>query len=159
LRIVVRRAVSAQFASLPESDDQRHRQGAGAHAAFMPAAVHLGDEPDPGTLFPHIEGAHSLGAIHLMSRERHQVDAHGLHVDGNFPDPLCGVAVKQDAFLLGDFVVGQHDGNQDSLVRDRVPYIVGVDHAVFIDLQIGDRCQAFGFERLGRIEHGAVFRG
>ena len=84
-----------------------------------------------------------------MSRERHQIDTHILHIDRNLADTLRRIAVKEDALFLGDladlfdgvdradFIVRQHDGDEDRLVGNGFPHILGIHHSEFIDREIG----------------------
>ena len=44
----------------------------------------------------------ALRAVELVRRERQQIDAERLHVDGNLAGGLHGVGVKQRAARLGD---------------------------------------------------------
>ena len=58
--------------------------------------------------------------------------------------------MKEDALFFGDLadllngidradlVVRQHDGDQDRLVRDSIPHVLWVHHALLVDRQIGD---------------------
>ncbi len=161
----------AQFAGLAKTDNQWHRQGAGTHATFMSAPIHLGGDPDPRIPLSHVKRADSLGAINLVSRERHQVDPHVLHIDGNLADSLCRVAVKENTLLFGDlpdlfdrvdrtnFVVGEHHRNQNRLFRDRLAHVLWIDHSVFVDGQVGYGCLALRFHCFGGVDHSAMFRG
>ena len=161
----------AQFAGLAESDDHRHRQSAGAHAALVSAAVHLRGDPHAGVLLSDIEGADTFRAIDLMGRKRHQVDPHILHIDRDFADALRRIAMEEHALFLGDladflhrvnradFIVGEHHGDQDRFVRDRLPHVFRIHHAEFIHREIGDGRLALRFEGLGGVDDGAVFGG
>ena len=66
-----------------------------------------------------------------MRREAHQIDAERLHIDRNLADGLSSVGMQQHAAVFAepadlrqrldgaDFVVGQHDGDEDRVVADR----------------------------------------
>ena len=62
----------------------------------------------------------------------------------------------RDGMNRADFVVRQHDRNQNGLIRDGVPHVVRIDPAGFIDGQIRD-LDTFFLQRLRRIDHRAVF--
>ena len=79
-----------------QPDAKRRRQGAGAQAAFLPAAVDQRFEPHPRPA-ADIEGADALGRVHLVAGDRHQVDLHRLHVEPDLAGGLRGVGVEQRA--------------------------------------------------------------
>jgi hypothetical protein len=80
-----------------------------------------------------------------VSRDRGEVDVHLLHVEGYFADALHRIGMKEHAALAGDlsdlgervdgadFVVGEHDGDENRLVGDRLFHVVGVHASVGAD--------------------------
>src|SRR5947199_102905 len=56
-----------------EPNAERGRQGAGAHAALLAAALDQRKQPDPWPA-PNVERADSLGAVQFVAGDRHQVD-------------------------------------------------------------------------------------
>ncbi len=170
-RSVGRHFLLAEFASLPESHDQRYRQRAGSHTTLMSTPIHLSCDADTRILFSDIEGADALGSVNLVGAERHEIDAHLLHVDRDLAHALGRIAVKQDALFFcdlsnlldrvdrPDFVIGEHDGDEDGLVGDRVPDVLRLHHAELVDRQVGDLHAALGFQRFGRVQHRAMLGG
>ncbi len=123
----------------------------------MPAAVYLRGDPHARVAFPDVERTDSLGTVDLMGCKRHEVNAHGLYIDRDLADTLCGIAMKEDTSRFGDFadlrdrinrpdfVIRQHDRDQDCFVGDGVLHVLWVHHAVFIHRQVGHGRQPFGF--------------
>jgi len=134
--------LTRDLGGLAEPDDQRHRQGPRAHAALVAAAVHHRRDPHARALAPDVERADALGAVDEMRGARQEIDAHRLDVDGDLADGLRGVGVEDDPLLLGeladgrdvldgaDLVVGEHHGDQDRLVRERLADLLDVDDPV-----------------------------
>src|SRR4029078_631732 len=87
----------ADLTGLTEADDQGNRQRTRTHSALMSATINLSGDPHPRVLFPDIEGAAPFRTVDLVSGEGHEIDAHGLDVDGNFSHTLCGIAMKEHA--------------------------------------------------------------
>ena len=133
----------------------------------MAAAVDLRIKPDPGVLLADVQGADALGAVHLVTAEAQQVDAHFLDVDRNLADGLHGVSVEEDALFLAkfadgldrqqraDFVVGGHDRDKDRLVGHRFADLLGRDLAELVHGQVGD-LEAVFFEALAGVERRLV---
>jgi len=77
-----------------------------------------------------------------MRRARQKVDAHRLDVDRDLADGLVASVWKRMPFSFGqpadsrdvldgaDLVVGEHHGDQDGLVRERLADLVDVDETV-----------------------------
>ena len=87
-----------QFRRAAEADDAGHVLGAGAPPAFLPAAAQQRRELHAAA---HIQRADALGRMQLVSGQRQHVDAGRLHVDGEFPDRLHRVGVKQRPRRVG----------------------------------------------------------
>src|SRR2546430_8664975 len=76
----------------------------------------------------NVQCADSLGAVRLVSRYRKQIDILPNHVNRNFSDGLCGIAVEENSALTAEFsyfrdwlkhsgfVVCGHDGDQDGCI-------------------------------------------
>src|SRR5437899_431797 len=139
-----------ELASLPEPHDEGNGQGAGPHPALVAAPVDLRHQAHPRAFFPHVQGPDAFRSVDLVGGEGHQVNLERFDVHRDLADGLRGVAVEEDAFLLGDLpdlgdgvdhanlVVGHHDRNQDGLVRNGFPDIVGTDEAILSDRQVRD---------------------
>ena len=154
-------------ARLAEADDERDRQRARAHPALVAAAVHLRDEAHARLAAPHVERADALRAVHLVRRDRREVDVHLLHVEVDLADALHRVRVEEHAALArdladrlerlhrADLVVGEHDADEDRLVGDGLLHVVRVDAAVLVDAEVGD-LEALFLEALAGVEDGLV---
>src|SRR5262249_28415440 len=113
-----------------EPDAKRRRQGAGAQAALLPAAIdlRLAARPRPA---PDVERANTFRPVDLMAGYRHEVDAHGIDVERELAEGLRCVGVEEDAPRaaertdLGkrldhaDLVMRRHHRDQRGLVLDR----------------------------------------
>ena len=107
-----------------------------AHPSLVAAAVDQRGDPHARALAAHVEGADALGAVHQVRGARQEIDAHALDIDRDLAGSLGGVGVEDDPLLLGqladgrdvldrpDLVVGEHDGDQDRLVGDRLANLV-----------------------------------
>src|ERR1700687_2865262 len=71
-------------AGLAQANDSRDVQRAGAHAALVAAAVDAWRKLHARIFAPHIQRAHALRSVHLVTGDRHQVDVLLDHVDWNF---------------------------------------------------------------------------
>ncbi len=97
--------------------------------SWPPPLILLGDL-DARVAAANVKRADTLGSVDFVTAEREHVDVHGLHVDGDLGlAGLDGVGVEEDALLLvadpadfgdgldnADFVVREHDGDEDGLV-------------------------------------------
>src|SRR5215469_15499826 len=164
----LRHFLVSQGASLAESDDAGDVQRPRTHAALMAAAVNDGRNLYPRILAADIERTHTLGSVHFVRGNRHDVNVLLDHVDGNLAHRLGGVGVEDDAALVAqladlgpglqhtDFVVGGHDGDQNGLVGHGVLQLVEIYEAVFLHRQVGDAVSVF-LQALAGIEHRLVF--
>jgi hypothetical protein len=157
-----------QLGGLAEADDQRHREGARAHAALVAAAVDDRVDAHP-RLAAHPQRADALGAVHLVRRQRRQVELHRKDVALDLAGRLHHVGVDQRLGVLGlhragdlghrlhdaDLVVGEHDAHQDRLVGDRVGDLRRGDQAVGGRRQVRDR-EAVALEALAGVERRLV---
>ena len=133
--------------ALPKSHDARNVQRSRTHAALVAAAIDDGGNLHPRILAPHIQRADAFGAIHLVRRDRHDVDVHLVHVNRNLADCLGRVRVENHAALVAeladlgdglhhaDFVVRRHDRDQDGLVVHGALQFFQIDQAVFLHRQ------------------------
>ena len=133
----------------------------------MPAAVHLRRQLHARIFPPHVQRAHSLGAIHFVRREAHQVDVVVNHADRNLAHRLRRIRVQQHALLAADlpdfadrldradFVVAVHDRHHHGLLRDRVAQLIEVDQSILPHRQIR-HAAAVLFEPLARVQNGLV---
>ena len=108
-----------------------------------------------------------FGPVHLVRRQRRQVDARRVDVERDLADALDRVDVEERALLLddradlldrvdgADLVVGEHDRDQDRLVGHRRSHRRRVDASVLLDRQVGD-VEALFLEALAGVEHRLV---
>ena len=160
---------ATEFAGHSEPDDPRHVQGSAAQSALVSSAVDLGGDPDARPPAADVERPDALRPVHLVRRQAEQVDAHLLHVQGNLSDRLGGVRVKEDPALFADrpdlpkglkrpdLVVGGHDRDQDSPVRDRLQDLLRGHPAVTVHRQAGDPASAT-LQGFADIQDGFVLR-
>ena len=92
-----------------------------------------------------------------MGSEAHQIDGQGFHVDFYFARGLCCVNVEDDAFFTAqsanggnvldhaDFVVNEHDADQDGVFANRRFENFHVDQAVGLHVEVG-HLEALAFE-------------
>ena len=133
----------------------------------MTTAVDDRGDAHPRSLAAHVQRAHALGAVHQMRGAREQIDAHRLHVHGDLPDRLRGIGMEEDALALAqladgadvldgpDLVVGEHHGDQDRLVGQRLGDLLDVDQAVGLDRHVGD-LDSLSLQALGDVEARAL---
>mmetsp|Transcript_24568 Transcript_24568/g.44306 ORF Transcript_24568/g.44306 Transcript_24568/m.44306 type:complete len:241 (-) Transcript_24568:117-839(-) len=72
-----------QFAGRAESGAEGVGESAGAQAALLPSSGEEGFETHAGTT-ADVEGAYAFGAVDFVGGEGHEVDFHGVYVDGEF---------------------------------------------------------------------------
>ena len=135
------RAVGRDATGGAQGHDQRDVLGPGVPAVFLAPAVDRGLEPCAGS---DVEGANTLGGVHLVPDHREEVDAELGHVDRDLAGGLGGVGVEQrtvgvgDAGQLGDRLqsaglgVGQHDADQGGVAGDGLLKVGWVDPAVVV---------------------------
>src|SRR5258708_6874612 len=150
-----------------QADDAGDIQRPGAHAALVAAAVNDGGNLHPRIFAANIQSADTLGPVHFVPRDRHQVDILFSHIDRNLADSLRGVGVEDDAAFatqlanLGerlqhpDLVVRGHDRHQDRLVVHGALQVFEIDQAIFLHRHIGDAIAIF-FQALAGVEHRLV---
>ena len=101
------------------------------------------------------ERADPFGGVQLVAGERQKIDAELRHVDGDLADRLDGVCVQMEVLLSASapfcnqgadlferlnrpgLVVGEHDGDQNRLVRKGGADVVDADPADRRDRKIG----------------------
>ena len=137
-----RHLVAAQPAGHAEADDARHVERAAAQAALVAAAVEHRLEADRRVAPADVQRADALGAVHLVGRQAHQVEAHRLDVERHLARGLGRVGVEQhappaaDRADLGervqraDLVVRRHQADEDGPVGDRRLDLLGGDPPV-----------------------------
>src|SRR5262249_38265103 len=116
----------------------------------MAAAVDEWFQADVRMPSPHVQGADPLGSINLVGAEADQIGPAGFHIEGHFAGRLGGVAMKEYAFFLAnradlgngmqgaDFIIGGHDADENSLIRDGVDKLLGAYLPEGINRQVGD---------------------
>src|SRR6266436_1711022 len=112
-----------ELASLAETDDARHVESAGTHAALVAPAVNDGRELHARVTAANIERANALRSVNFVAADRQEVDVVFLHVDRNLADGLHAIHSEENAVFFGDFadfgdgidhanlIVGVHDGD------------------------------------------------
>src|SRR5579863_7665869 len=155
------------FTGRAETDNAGDIQRAGAHAAFVAAAIDDCGKLNARVAAPNVERADTFRAINLMCGNGQQVDVVFLHVHGNLADSLHAIGCEEDAMFLGDFadfldrvddanfVVGIHDGDQNCFWRDGFANVFWVHAAIFTHRQVGN-FKAFFFQPLAGIENCLV---
>src|SRR5262245_26180741 len=158
------------FTSLAEADDSRNVQRAGAHAAFVAAAVDDGRELNTRIAAANVQSTDALRSVSFMAADGEQVDVVFLHVHRNFAYGLHFLDVKDNAIFLGDFadfrdridyanlVVGVHDGDQDRFWRNGLADIFRINAAILANGQVGDLVAVL-FQALAGVEHSLVLDG
>src|SRR5450830_1609920 len=149
------------------ADDLVHRQGARTQAALMATAVHLRFQAH-ARLAADVQRAHAFRAVGFVGREGHQVDLGLLQVDHDLAGRLGSVAMEDDAFRAAehadlvdrldhaDFIVHQHDGDQNGVGTHGGSQLLDRDQAIVLRLQIG-RFKTNAFQLTYRVEHRFVF--
>src|SRR5258706_9485802 len=84
---------------LREPDDARYVERSRPVAALVPATVHLSDQSNARLASPHVQSTDALRPIHLVCRDRSQVDVHRAHVEIGLADALDRVDVQEHALL------------------------------------------------------------
>src|SRR5690606_27206756 len=142
------------------------RQGAGTHAAFMPAAVHLRLDAHIRAA-AHVQGTDALGPVDLVRRKRHQVHRQLSYIDNNLADTLGGIDVKENFLFtaqctdIGDvvdhtgFVIGMHDRHQSGVRPQYRTHIVGTDYTIRTRRQPAHLI-AFALEKTHAVDHRLV---
>ena len=134
-------------ASCAQCGDARNIFGAGAPPALLVAAVQQRLQRRGGAFVP---AADPLRRVNLVSGKRQKIDAEVVHRKGHLAQCLHRVGVHQGAAFVGrggnvgdglqraDLVVGQHDGNQNRLVRQAVAHRLRVHDAAFVHRHVGN---------------------
>jgi hypothetical protein len=150
---------------LAEADAQGRRQGAGAKAALLPAAVEQRVELDASA---DPEAAYAFGSMHLVRGDGDHVAGVQGNVDA--AERLDGVAEEERAAGVGelgealdrlddaDLVVDQHGGDEAGAVVDPLGGKVEVDEAVRLDGE-DVRFETLGAQPFDRVEHAGMFGG
>ena len=133
----------------------------------MATAIDDGRNLHAGILPAHIQSPDALRTVHLVPRDRSQVDVLLDHIHRNFADRLSRIGVENHAPLvtqLADFsdwlqhanlVIRIHNRDQDGLVIHGALQVVQIDQAVFLHRHVGHAIAIF-FQALAGVEHGLV---
>ena len=158
----------AQFAGLAKAGNSADIQRATAHSALLATAVKDGFQAHTRFATAHIQRAHALGSIHLVTAPGKQINIVALNIGWHFANPLRAVAVENNFLVMAqfangwnfidgsNFIVGPHDGNQNCVGANFFGDHVYGDHTVGGRLQVGD-IKAFLLKSLAWIKHGLVF--
>src|SRR5690242_1847866 len=115
-----------KFAGFAKADNTRHVEGTGTHTALVTSAIDDGRELHAGIATTDVESTDAFGPVNLVSADRQEVDVVFLNVDRDLAHGLHAIHGEENAVFFGDFadlgdgidyanfVVGVHDGDQDS---------------------------------------------
>ena len=155
-------------ARLAEAHDARHVQRARAHAALVPAAVHLRDEAHARLAPADVQRADPLRAVHLVRGERGEVDVHLLRrrtstlpipctasVWSRTPRSRVILPISSSGWTVPISLFASITRDEDGLVGDRLLHVVRVDPPVLADAEVGD-LEALLLEALAGVEDGLV---
>ena len=148
---------------LANADDQRRRQGAGAQAALLSAAID--QRRDAGARpAPDIERADALRPVHLVAGNRRKIDTQSLTLNGYFSNSLRRVGVEQGARVAADrgdlaerlehadLVVRRHHRDDGGALVDRVAALFR-DRPGRRHRRRGGDAETVALQRLRRFEH------
>ena len=149
-----------------QAGDLVRRQGAGTHAALVPATVHLCRQLGP-RLAAHPEHPDTLGAVELVTRDREQIDRQIPQRQGQLAHRLGGVDMQQDPGLPGDLadssdvvdgtqlIVDMHDAGQDRIRPQALRDGLGLNQPLGIGRHVG-HLETAGFQPGTAVENGLV---
>ncbi len=152
------------------------RHGARPEASLLSTAelqrrqLHALTVPAPAAAPRHQQRADALRTVHLVRRQRHEIDPKARKVDGDLADALRRIHVQTRTAMLrtdraygrnilddADLVVDLHDGHQHRVRLQRRGDLIGVYHPGAVRRQVRDT-PAPPLEFAARIEHRLVFR-
>ena len=151
---------------LAHTDDLVGGQRARAHAALVPATVHLCLD-SYARLAANIQRADALGAVALVRGQTHQIDRQCGQIDRHLAGGLRRIDVKNDAALAThrtdrwnvlndtDLVIDEHDRHQDRVGAHRVLQPIQVEQSVVLHVKVG-HLEALTLQFAHRVEHGFV---
>src|SRR5208337_2683407 len=102
-----------------------------------------------------------------MSGRTHEINLKFIDTYRKMTECLYRVSMKINSIFPGDFtdlgqglnrayfIICMHNGNQDGLFRNCLPYIIGIDKAVFIHRYEGNFKSLF-FEKMARFQNGVM---
>ena len=90
------------LAGFAQSHDAGHIQRAGTHAALVAAAINLRCNLHARIAPAHIQRAHALRSVNLVTGKRQHVDVVGHHVHRNFAHGLHRIGMEDHALLVAD---------------------------------------------------------
>jgi len=155
---------------LAQADDARNIERAGAHAAFVSAAVNQRHQLHARILAAHIERACAFRTIQFVSGDGHDIEVHFVYVDWNLANCLHRVGMENHTALaaqLADFrdrlqhanlIVGCHDRDQNRLVVHCPLQVVEIDQPILPQRQIG-HAEAEFLQMLAGVKHRLMFGG
>ena len=154
-----------QLAGLPQPGHQDDVFGAGPAVALVVGAVHQFFQLDAGA---DVQRADALGSVELVAGHGEKIDAEVVRLHRDLADGLGAVAMHQHAVAVGDagdlrdgldcadLVVGVHDGDEDGLGGDGLLNLLRVDHAMFVDGEVGG-ADAVRLQVAAHLGHGRMF--
>ena len=142
-----RKLLPGQRARGAEADAQRRRQRARPQPALLRAAR---EQRRDAHATAQVQRADALGAVQLVRREAHEVDAKRRDVDRHPAGGLGGVGVQENAALPADpgdvgdrlehadLVIGGHDRSKRGVGAQRLAQPIQVEQAVSLHRQLGE---------------------
>ena len=142
-------------------------RGTGSQPRLVGGAVEHGGRVEATT---NVEGADSLGGVHLVAREAEQVDTKFPGTHGDSTGRLDGIAVNEDSRLAAevgdlphrlngtDLVIGVNYADEFRIRAQGVVDILGIDDPVPTATDDSE-IKALGVQVLGGGGNGDVFQG
>src|SRR2546426_8749201 len=91
-----------QLTGFAKAHNARDVERARTDPALVPAAIEQGPYMDtPGTRFADIQRPHTLRAVELMARERHEIHLQVIDITDNFPYALHRISAEPNPVLVG----------------------------------------------------------
>src|SRR5262249_52463356 len=138
-----------QLTGFTKAHNARDVERARTDPALVPTTIEQGPYADtPGTRFADIERPHTLRAVELMARERHEIHVQVIDITGDFPYALHRIAVEQHPVFVGngtngrqwphgaDFAIHVHDGDKSSVRGNGPANVIRIDQPHAIDRHI-----------------------
>ena len=116
------------------------------------------------------QGAHALGGIELVPRDREKVHAEVVDIHADLADRLGRIGMHERAVRLddprdladglhrADFIVGVHDADDGRAARQRLADGVRIDQAIAIHGQNGDGA-AESAQKIAGLQRGGMLNG
>ncbi len=155
------------LAGLAESDDPGDVERAGAHAALVTPAVHLGREAHARVLAANVQRADSFWTVDLVCGEAEQVDVVLFDVHRDLADRLGRVREEENLALVAqradlanrvdraDLVAGPEERNHQSVLTHRIAHLLDADTTGVVGFEISHLTTLL-LQVLAYVEHSLV---